>query len=73
MNRRQKTEREKLLKQVEWCKEVALDHYLNGRMQKGREWETEVLRLHEQIMMLHPRYKEVKARRERAWVPAAIK
>lgn len=65
MTRQRKKERERLERNMNWCKEIALDHYMNGRIAKGQEWEREVIRLHHQIMMLHPWYKRKTALLER--------
>jgi len=69
MTRSQKKERERLRKQVEWCKEIALDHYINGRSEQEAYWEAEARKAQQKIMNLYPRYRNhEKIERRRVYV-----
>ena len=73
MSKKDRARREHLRRQVEWCKMIALDFYLNDQPEKERYWENEARKIQHEIMMLYPRFRETKERTDRkvVFVPVA--
>lgn len=73
MKRKDRKERARLRKQVEWCKMVALDYYIAGDAEKERYWEKEAIAIQRKIMMLYPRFRAFdKVEERRVYVPVFV-
>ena len=69
MTRKQKAERKKLRKQVEWCRGIALDYYIAGNYEKEAYWEAEARKTHQKVMQMYPRFRDhEKIERKRVYV-----